>query len=315
MNSLIKYISSNCSIVGLGDFSHGTRESWKLKGKFIKMLSKKKNKIDIFIEDVYPRIKKLNDYIHNVGGSLKLAGNYDYHNTFPLMEYIGYRIYDSIEFLEFIKLLKKLNSTKDKDINIYGVDVLVQNQGLNTTIDDIFAIYPQLEEDKSDYAKYLIKNSTKYKNRDIFMADSITYLYKKRKRLSIFLGHNYHISTHTIAAGDFLKSRFKNKYIVIGTASSGGVVRIDGEFNDGKLVRYKKPKVYKFVDKGSLRKEIKEKTHGNYIFKVDKDKSFSFFILGFARQDYRNLNEYDTTVKYDYIIYLFVTNPLTNIVC
>jgi hypothetical protein len=117
----IKYVLDNVfthTLVGIGDFSHGIKEIWKLRIKVIEELLKHDKKIVIFQEDTINSIKNI--YEDN---KLKIYKSESYRKKFPLMRY-GYKIYSSKEYLYLIKLLR---ANRDKII-MYGVDTQKPNR-------------------------------------------------------------------------------------------------------------------------------------------------------------------------------------------
>jgi erythromycin esterase-like protein len=300
-----KIIKNKGRIIGLGEFSHGTKECWSYRMEVVKELSKVYDNIDIFIEDMHIKTRNIQDVIKN-NKKIKYDDDYYYHDTYPLINYVGYRIYDCVEFVEFIKLLRALNKTTN--INIFGIDVL--SQEIDVTKSEIVK-YNKLENNKDKYMAYLLNNVSKYKNRDKFMADTITKLYNERKNISLYLAHDYHVSKNiNKTTGYYLKKYFGNKYISIGTASTRGSVRVDGEFPGSKPIFYKKPKIHKFVDLGDL---AKLDLNVGEIYDCANSPNRKFFNIGWAKITLKNTKFYQKTENYDYIINLGKTTHTHNI--
>lgn len=111
LTNIIDLCNKHC-LVGIGDFSHGIKNIWKLRIKVIKELLKTNKKITIFQEDMVESIENIyNDK------KLEIYKKEYYRQKYPLMKY-GFRIYSCQEYIDLIKLLRK---NKDK-IKMYGID-------------------------------------------------------------------------------------------------------------------------------------------------------------------------------------------------
>lgn len=309
----------NSKIIGIGEFSHGTSECYKIRIKLIEKIIKKLKKIDIYFEAPNIFANNIDKYITGKE-KLNLYEEYNFRNVYPLMDYVGYRVYDCVEMLNFIKKLKSFN--KKYDIRFFGVDVLIQSNSSDTKRlkKKIDLLYPQIKKDKSSFTKFLIEKVDLYNNRDKFMCEAIKFLYNKRKRFGIYLAHDWHVGYNIIpnycSCGKYLSDYFGSEYISILTSSSCGTVRIDGEidkFNNMSI--YKIPKSMKFNDMGSLStyiKNIYSDKNNIMIFKTNSKTKLSIFEIGWAKEDYKNINIY-VNIHSDYIIHIFKSTATHNI--
>jgi erythromycin esterase-like protein len=158
----------------------------------------------------------------------------------------------------------------------------------------------------------------------------IDYLQKSRKRFGIFVGHVDSVQKFKLngykSVGYMLGKKYKDKYMAIGTASMGGVVRFVGRIKPShqknntkihKRIQYdKEPIGYKIRDRGSLQRTVRNMfTRKPYhIFKLDGKNSLYYYTSGkfkFSEQK----KEYYRNIKYlDYLIYFEHSTPVHNLV-
>ncbi len=322
-NLIEKIIKNGIELVGIGEFSHGTHECWKVKMDLIERLVEAKGEIDIFFEDTYPRTKNLDELINNKQ-KFQVGKDYKFRDEYPLKKYTSNRVYDCVEFLIFMDKLRNLN--KNYKINIYGVDVLIQwseedlKQELLHKKKSIYEFYPEIKKDKSKLAKYIIKNQEKFSNGNKFMADTIKFIKNGSKRFGIFLGHNEHVVNEKIrnfkTTGYYLNEYYGDKYVSIGTASNGGEIRYGGErIPIFKL--YEKPQTFPFIDRGSMARYIKVNYKGKkdqLVFKTTDETDLTIFSVGWAKVDDEDKYYIKNIKDFDYVIYLFKTIAVHNII-
>lgn len=333
IKSILK--DKNIDLFGLGDFSYGTSELWSLRRTIIEYLANKHKHLDIFFEDIQPAIRNLNDLITKDNNVL-FKNKYNGLDSYPMDNYLGHRRYDSIEFLSFIGMLIELNKRNNIIITIFGVDSPIKNNYIDLmqfdrAIDELYEKWPQFKIDRTEYGKYIkrqIKNNKLESDR--FIAESIKYLIGKRGNVGLYLGHNQHVHPIKLdkfeSAGHILKNKFKNRYISIGTASSQGYIKYDGEYKSdlkdnevAMFVIYKKPKSFKFYDRGSLR-SLMIRRYNNYLKKknivvINPEKSsLTYFSAGYLKTDDNDSRNYQPADNFDYIIYIGKTNASQNLI-
>jgi hypothetical protein len=175
-------------VVAIGEYSHGDANIWKLRLDVLRELTKNNNstKIQIFLEDV-------DEYVRNImfDPEILIKPSYEYRNTYPLQRYTSYRIYDSVEYLEFIKFVR------ENKIKVYGADNCVDNR------DRFMAEFILRSMDKTCVNLYFAHNY------HICQQVSDNYLPYK-------------------VTGDYLREALGDKYITIISAAYKGQVRYDG---------------------------------------------------------------------------------------
>lgn len=334
---LIKDIIKNgVSIVGLGYFSYGVHEYWTTLKEILYHISKKIGPIDIYFEDVYPKVKNINDLIHGTS-IVNLAQDYDFQYTYPLKNYLSNNAFDSAEFLDFVYFLKGLNDGGN-DINIFGVDIPVediqydQNQIEVLNNKSLFKRYPSLKNESSSHLKFLKKNFKKY-DKNKFIAEFINHIFDNRRRFSLFVAHNDLVQNFQLGryktAGWYLKKFFGKGYLAVGTATKSGsarfVGRIQPSYQDDNEKVYEqiffdfKPKSYNIKDRGSLQRVVQnnfKKRDDYYIFKMggDEESSLYYYISGKFYLDDRKNDYYRNIKDLDYLIYFPNSSPTHNLV-
>jgi len=162
---LVDVINTRTKILGVGCFSYGVSEYWRIVRSIIEKMAYIKKDLVILMEDDYPKISNINRLIKGKD-EFELGGVYDYNVMYPLKKYTDIR-YDSVEFGKFIKDLRDLN--RYYDIEIFGIRELLNRYSMHRQIDvisdnkdEIYEIYPEMKKDKSKYAKFIMtKNPTK----------------------------------------------------------------------------------------------------------------------------------------------------------
>lgn len=318
-------------IVGFGYYTEGVHEYWRMLKIFLYKLVKKYSNVDIYFQDVYPLVSKLNSII-NEGRRVYLNKTYNSNSKYPLKKYISNNGFDSIEFLDFINSLHELNS-EGNDIKIFGVKKVLED-----TEYDQYQLYDHMQELENFYPKFA-KNDTKHSlfiksiidlNENEYMFNFIDYLQQTRKRLGIVVGHVDNIqkfklgSYHT--AGHLLSKKYDEKYIAIGTASMGGIVRFVGRIKPNKQrnntkiyekVKYdKQPIGYKITDNGSLQRIVSNRYPRKpyHVFKIENNNSLYYYISDKYKFS-EDINEYYRNIKHlDYLIYFEKSTPIHNII-
>jgi len=238
---LMDTINTRTKILGIGCFSYGVSEYWRIVRSIIEKMAYLKKKLVILMEDDYPKIANINKLIQGKD-EFVLGGVYDYNIMYPLKKYTDVR-YDSVEFGQFIKDLRDLNMYYD--IEIFGIRELLNRYSMHRQVhvisdnkDEIYELYPEMKKDKSKYAKFIMKNRKQFDKPNKFMANFADYIYKDKKRFMIIIGHNelLHISKLNgyKTMGYLLRKNYGQKYKCIGTGSTEGTIRYIGEiFNTG----------------------------------------------------------------------------------
>lgn len=332
VDNLVHNLSKdNNKIIGFGCFSYGINEYWATVISMIQLLLQYDKRLDIALEDIYPKTKNINDII-NRKSQFVIGGDYYYNSQYPLESYASPE-YDSIEFLNFIQYLLHLNNS-GANINIFGVGPLfhqtiitnlaqakVQEMNKDSLLppEFIYKYYPSMYNDNSSIAKYVINNSHNFRNKDVFMANMVKYIYEKRKSPILFLGHVQYVQKLKLdtykSFGYLMNKKYGNKYAAIGTASALGKIKFTGEYNPGPDF-FKKPLQLDYVDMGSLQRYVQN----NYnfqdyvILKIKSEMGYSYYISdGIKYKNSKNAN-YSRIDYIDYIIYFKKVTPTHNIV-
>ena len=192
-------------LTGIGDFSHGDANSWQFRMQIIRKLCQVKP-VQIFIEDRPEPVSHIKS-----DKELIVGRRYDYRNEFPLSRYTAYRIYDSVEYLEFIRFIRE-----HKNITIIGVDDGTPKRDRNMAR----RILDQLRSDSIN----------------LFLAHN---------------GHVDYVNCDTSAGHYLLKAlgNHSDGYQHIITAAFGGMVRYDGVLDArGKPDIWKEPAAKRWPD-------------------------------------------------------------------
>ena len=332
LKSLVSDINKKkAQIVGFGYYTEGVHEYWKMLKLFIHNLAKINKNIDIYFEDVYPLVNNLNNLIHNPV-QIRMGRSYNSQYKYPLKRYISNNAFDSIEFLDFINELQGLNLGSN-DINIIGVNHIVEDNQYDQyqmydPLKSLKKRYPQFSKDNSIKSKF-IKSIVDLKENQ-YMYTLIDYLQKSRNRIGIFVGHVDSVQKFKLngykSVGYMLGKKYNDKYIAIGTASMGGIVRFVGRLkpsyqkNNTKIyekIQYdKEPIGYKVRDRGSLQRTVKNMFQRKpyHIFKLDGKNSLYYYTSGkykFSESE----NDYYRNIKHlNYLIYFEQSTPVHNLI-
>ncbi len=98
-------------VIGLGEATHGTKEVYEYKIEIIKSLIKNNGARKIALETRYTNSENLNTYVLTGKGSLK-----------KVMSELDFWLYNTIEFKDFLKWLKKYNKKTNDKVSIIGID-------------------------------------------------------------------------------------------------------------------------------------------------------------------------------------------------
>ena len=321
---LIDITNKKTKILGIGCFSYGVSEYWRIVRSIIEKMAFIKKELVILIEDDYPKIANINKLIKGKD-KFELGGMYDYNAMYPLKKYTDIR-YDSIEFGQFIQDLKDLN--RYYDIEIFGIRELLNRYSIHRQVnvsgdnkDEIYEIYPEMKKDKSKYAKFIMQNRKKFDKPNKFMADFADYIYKDKKRFMIIIGHNELLHVSKLngykTMGYLLRQNYGPKYKCIGTGSNEGEIRYIGEIQPIYKL-YREPTTISFVDKGSLQRYLKNihKLKDVGIYKIIDDSDLYYYTSGsFIHDVYGDNMHYYKNSKYlDYLIYFYTVSSLHNFI-
>lgn len=143
-------------IIGLGEFTHGSDETFTMKHRMLEYLVKEKGFTIFSIEANMPEAYKLNDYIINGKGNAKelLGGMY-------------FWTWYTQEVLDMIEWMKKYNETSTKKIFFTGFDMQFYKTALKN-IKDFFTKYDIPADEKIanfDSAASKLVNTVNYDNR------------------------------------------------------------------------------------------------------------------------------------------------------
>lgn len=324
-NQLHNILKEKPKIIGLGESTHGTKDFWELRAEFINLISKTKlfKRVFILLENNFLGMENIEDYIQNPNHKISYT-----NKPFKLTNYTQYQIYDSPDFLSFLKFLKQINSESFK-IHFTGIDIyqdLLQNKKFRNEINKKKASYYYNKIKKigntqyyRKYIKHLIKQIPHYtKSRDYLMFKNIQFLienYDSSKTLFIFLGHNGHIAIkndNTLPAGYYLSKLYKKKYVSIGLCTSEGKFRaISIMENENKFKYFSEPKIFPFVDYGSLKNYYhNEHKHNKIVFAKSKNLSCPSFGHAYYKDIKTQILSYQSLLEFNYFIYKPKTSAL-----
>jgi len=334
INNVINDIKQDkIHLLGLGCFSYGAANYWLFMRNMVKKISRVKNQFDIFIEEPYPYVSKLNRIIHG-HLDLKLGNDYSYLEYHPLKGYVKNIGYDSTDFLQFLNLLETLIQNGNK-INIYGVGCLLTENDLNLIKDDderkgeILKFYPELNNTELSINQKMLKLNYGIKDPHSYTYEMINHL--STKHFGLFIGHinfihNFKLSNYE-TTGFKLKNALKNKYIMIGTSGAEGELTFTGEIKP-KVQRYntktysiyeiyEKPQHVELNDSGSLQRYVQNriKSNNKIIFlKPMKDSDLSYYRSGQISFNMEADENYNRLNSVDYHIFFNKVSPTNHIV-
>lgn len=251
----ISHIFDDKTVVGLGENSHGCHEIQVLRHSIVNELLKTKNFKNVILEDNYFRTHYLNLALHSKDTSQfrSAIDGLDYwvnkhRELYKLMTDISFddklnhvNIYGCDFFLNnaFIKFMTTGNTSSAEAINkfILHFDAMNfrsildnDNKGNNWVFEkELFcSIYPNesLTKFQNEMAfktfDYSLKNLTEYsitdmqhRNREKAMFDLGSDIINHKGK-SIILAHNGHVGYYNDRMGNFLKEKYKKKYVTIG---------------------------------------------------------------------------------------------------
>lgn len=334
IEEIIEENKKKYKLIGVGSFSYGASEYWKLVNETINELIKRHDKIDIYIEEAEPAIRELNKYIKREKKKMRIIKRYAGMNIYPLKDYISNRYNDSLEFISFIEKLRKINEGEEREVNIYGVDVPIKNNKIDliqyiNQEEEFWRRYPEYIKEEYEYGEYTrdkIRKNKRIKKREKYMSEAIKYLMEKNKNIGVFIGHNENVMVKKIGnyktTGYRMKKELREKYITIGTSGMKGYVRYEGEYIESEdrnevapiFKIYKKPEKKIFIDNGTLVNYIKNNVK-NIVRRViykPPDINLSYLSIGYIKlQDYDE-KDYKYADEFDYMVTYEVINPLNN---
>ncbi len=113
LKQISDYVSTqkNVSVIGLGEATHGTKEVYEFKAETIKSLIKNNGARKIALESRYANTEDLNTYVLTGKGNLN-----------KVISELGFWLYQTVEFKEFLIWLKNYNKKTADKVSIIGID-------------------------------------------------------------------------------------------------------------------------------------------------------------------------------------------------
>lgn len=250
----LRKIAGNARIVGLGEFTHGTKEIFSLKSKIIKLLVSRMDFRIIAIEANMADTYDINNYVLTGRGAAKALVNrlFVQERTPEMLNLIEWiRKYNEtakgkVQFIgidlqtinDAMVYLKSFASTHDK-ILLEKLDSISKHQyrkpieGIyNYTINNIdahkYAISPNEAAWLKQSARILIQADGFWKvfsdrYRDSCMAENVAWILQQNPDEKMILwAHNLHIRNLDHFMGNLLKQRYKDAYLNIGFLGNSG---------------------------------------------------------------------------------------------
>lgn len=249
---ILKKLIGNSSVVALGENTHGSSETFRMKNRLIRYLAENED-FDIFsIEANMPESYKLNEYtIEGKGDPAKLiAGMY-------------FWTWNTQEMLALVEWMHEFNGSQRKicytgfDMQFYEGsmgelrEALKQDKQAETYISDLVAAFKilkynsaeptvsfantsirelekrverlSIDESRKEWLRHnitLLKQYTQNhlnKTRDRFMADNLMWIKTRNPSSRIVIwAHNGHIMKKDGVMGDYLKHELGNDYLTFG---------------------------------------------------------------------------------------------------
>jgi len=282
MDEILKY-----NLIGIGEFSHGIRESWEFRFDLLKFAMKNTNKkIDIYVEH---SIWMANNIMNNTIWSRELN---------KPIKYDGFKIEKPVELKEssswgklwqymnhsseskiLFKIIKYIRKNKDR-INFIGLD--------NDTLDRDYYMY-----------KIIIKNLNK-------------------NNINFFWAHNHHVNDqqlemssykyiknkdHKWYCGHYLKKKLKDKYCIILSQAYQGENRFNGycSKDDCSTRSWQLQYIYKKFKYSKLKKYVDK--NKKYQLLTEFNEPLIAFSNSYFNGNKYGLQGFDKTNKWNYILF------------
>ena len=112
----LKPLFRNAEIIGLGEASHGTREFFRMKHRFVEWLAHQQGTVIFTIEANMPEARAINDYVQSGNGDPK-----------KLLEGLHYWTWNTEEVLQLIEWMRDYNRSGKGKVEFWGFDMAFSN--------------------------------------------------------------------------------------------------------------------------------------------------------------------------------------------
>ncbi|SMO86814.1 Erythromycin esterase homolog [Gracilimonas mengyeensis] len=123
----------NASIIGLGEATHGTREFFRMKHRFVKWFAQEHDTLLVAIEANMPEVREINNYILTGKGDAKEA-----------LADLGYWVWNTEEMLAFMEWMKNYNTSGKGKIEVYGFDMAFPSRAADSVLTFLEQVDPVL---------------------------------------------------------------------------------------------------------------------------------------------------------------------------
>ena len=291
---------NKCKIIGLGEFSHGINESWKLRFDMLKEAMRKTNKkiiifnefsdwmADNIMNNTYFYKDKSGKWKKGKYNSIKIENSHDNSPNPSFGKYWQY-MHHGAESKLFLQIIKYIRKHKDR-IRIYGFDE--EKYGLARD-------YPMYREICKKYnpkaIHFLWMHNSHIDDRKL---DMINYKYTKKEHPN---WKHY--------CGHYLKKKFGKKYCILLTQAYKGKHRFNG-YCIGKNCEkriYQLKYIYKSFINKKAKKYVNKKKPIQWFKKYDAPfMEFSNSYFTSNKYGSYKLKKYN---KYDYIVFFNKVTP------
>ena len=288
MNKLLSY-----KLIGIGEFSHGIKESWDFRFKMLKYAKKNTNKKIIIFNEMssWQAENIMNNTIWS--RELNKAVKYDgikLEEPIQNGNYVGGKLWQyinhSMDSKIFLKIIRFIRKHKDR-ITIIGID--------NDKIDRDYDMY-----------KIIMKN---------YNSENINFLW----------AHNHHVSNlplsddnmnyiknknHKWFCGYYLKKKLKDNYCIILSQAYEGENRFNGYCRDDACYTrtFQLNYIYKNFKYNRLKKYVNEKKV--YQLLTEYDELFISFSNSYYKDNKYGVQSYDKIDTFNYILFWNKVNRL-----
>jgi erythromycin esterase len=108
----LKPLFHNAEIIGLGEATHGTREFFQMKHRFVEWFSHRQDTVIFTIEANMPEARAINEYIHSGNG-----------NPEELLASLHYWTWNTDEVLQLIEWMRDYNQSGKGKVEFWGFDM------------------------------------------------------------------------------------------------------------------------------------------------------------------------------------------------
>ncbi|SHI97604.1 erythromycin esterase family protein [Aquimarina spongiae] len=196
--SSLKTILEDKKVIGLGETSHGTKEMFQMKHRFLEFLVKEMGFRTFAIEASHIGCRPINDYVL-----------YGKSNSRDALSSQGFWVWDTEEVVDMIEWMRKYNAevSDDKKVQFVGIDTQVK--ALELAYDNINTFLSKTKINtkiKEQVDSLFVKLSTSINYKDI--SSQRNKLYELLSKLVLHktkLVHNSSISEYENVIADFRK--------------------------------------------------------------------------------------------------------------